>query len=232
MRVDAGVEAGWNVPGAYDSLLAKLIAYGADREEARRKLARALDEFVIEGVPTTIDFHRFAVQHPDFVAGRVSTVTVEREWDLSAITPAAPPEPGEGPAAPSRSFTVEVDGKRLRVALFEPDSSTVARRARRAARAGGGGRGSGPATELLVAPMQGTIVKTAVNEGDRVGAGDLVLVLEAMKMENHISAHRDGVVTTLHVEAGQVVNSGDALATIEDPGGEHHDPRDTDNDDA
>jgi acetyl-CoA/propionyl-CoA carboxylase biotin carboxyl carrier protein len=80
--------------------------------------------------------------------------------------------------------------------------------------------------------MQGTVVKTAVRAGDRVGAGDLVLVLEAMKMENHISAHRDGVVTTLHVEAGQVVNSGDALATIEDPGGEHHDPRDTDNDEA
>jgi len=233
VRVDAGVEVGWTIPGAYDSLLAKLIAYGADREEARRKLARALDEFVVEGVPTTIDFHRFAVAHPDFVAGNVSTVTVEREWDLSVIAASAPPEPGNEPATASRSFTVEVDGKRLRVALFEPGASAgTARRARRAARGGGGGRGSGPATEVLVAPMQGTVVKTAVRAGDRVGAGDLVLVLEAMKMENHISAHRDGVVTTLHVEAGQVVNSGDALATIEDPGGEHHDPRDTDNDEA
>ena len=119
-----------------------------------------------------------------------------------------------------------MDGKRLAVALFEPDTEGP-RRGRRG-RAGAGRGASGVAgSELLTAPMQGTIVKTAVDEGDRVVAGDLVLVLEAMKMENHISAHRDGVVTTLHVAAGDVVNSGDPLATIEERGAEGGgDPRD------
>ncbi len=220
VRVDAGAEAGWEIPRDYDSLVAKLVSYGATREDARRKLARALDEFVIEGVPTTIDFHRFAVEHPDFVAGDVSTVSVEREWDLSGIAAAAPPEPGTGPVAPSRTLTVEVDGKRLEVALFEPDSPGEQRPRR--ARSGGapGSGGGGGATETLAAPMQGTIVKVAVEQGERVAAGDLVLVLEAMKMENHISAHRDGVVATLHAAAGDVVNTGDPLATIEDAAGD------------
>jgi acetyl-CoA/propionyl-CoA carboxylase, biotin carboxylase, biotin carboxyl carrier protein len=228
VRVDAGAEAGWEIPRTYDSMIAKLIAFGADREEARLKLARALDEFVIEGVPTTIDFHRFAVQQADFIDGKVSTITVEREWDLSGIPQPAPAETGDGPAEPSRSFTVEVDGKRMEVALFEPDRPAGGGGGRRRERKAGGARSGsgGGATEVLTAPMQGTIVKAAVEEGATVSAGDLVIVLEAMKMENHISAHRDGVVTTLHVSAGDVVNSGDALATIEDPGsGESEDPR-------
>jgi acetyl-CoA/propionyl-CoA carboxylase biotin carboxyl carrier protein len=232
VRVDSGVEAGWEVPRTYDSLVAKLIAYGADRETARLVLLRALDEFVVDGVPTTIDFHRFALTQPDFIAGDVSTITVEREWDLSPIPQAAAATAGAGERGPSRSFTVEVGGQRLEVALFEPEGgpngapAPRARKARAAAARGKGG--AGPATEVLTAPMQGTIVKTAVEEGARVSAGDLVLVLEAMKMENHISAHRDGVVTTLHVGAGDVVNSGDALARIEDAGGEANDPREAD----
>ena len=230
VRVDAGVEQDWEIPRTYDSLIAKLITYGADREDARRKMVRALDEFVIEGVPTTIDFHRFAMAHPDFIDGKVSTVTVEREWDLSQITPAQPAATGDGPKEPSRTLTVEVGGKRLEVTLFEPDGPTAAgparrQRRQRSAGGGGGGKGAGPASETLVAPMQGTIVKTVAEVGQEVAAGDLVLVLEAMKMENHISAHRDGIVTALHVAAGEVVDSGAALATIEDPGGEHADPR-------
>jgi acetyl-CoA/propionyl-CoA carboxylase biotin carboxyl carrier protein len=238
VRVDSGVEAGWEVPRTYDSLLAKLITYGADREEARRRMLRALDEFEVSGVPTTIDFHRFAFAHPDFVEGRVSTVSVEREWDLSPIAKAPPAEQGAGPAEPSRTFTVEVGGKRLEVAMFEPDRAQ--RRAgprRRDARAPGdkpaaraGSRPAGAATETLVAEMQGTIIKTAVGVGDHVTVGDLVLVLEAMKMENHIRSHRDGVVTELHVQAGDVVSTGDVLATIkEEPGpgeSEPVDPRD------
>jgi acetyl-CoA/propionyl-CoA carboxylase, biotin carboxylase, biotin carboxyl carrier protein len=218
VRVDAGAEAGWEIPRDYDSLVAKLVAYGGDRDDARRKLARALEEFVVEGVPTTIDFHRLAVVHPDFVAGAVSTVSVEREWDLSALAPAAPPEPGDGPAQPSRTFNVEVDGKRLAVALFEPEAGGRDR-PRRARGSRGRGGASGGGSELLSAPMQGTVVKTAVEEGERVRAGDLVLVLEAMKMENHISAHRDGLVTALHVGGGDVVNAGDPLATIGAPDG-------------
>ena len=172
------------------------------------------------------------MQQPDFVAGEVSTVTVEREWDLSGIAAPQPAQSGDGPAEPTRTLTVEVGGKRLEVSLFEPDAPAAAgpaRRQRRSARSsGGGGRGAGSASETLIAPMQGTIVKTVAEVGQPVAAGDLVLVLEAMKMENHISAHRDGVLTALHVEAGQVVDSGEALATIEAAGGEHTDPLDPD----
>ncbi len=212
VRVDAGVEAGWEVPRSYDSLLAKVIAYGADREEARRKLDRAVNEFVVEGVPTTLDFHRHALSHPMFVRGDVSTVSVEREWDLSAIPSAQPATPGDGPSTSSRTFTVEVDGKRMAVALFEPPAQDGNRNRRERPRVKSSGGGSGAD---LVAPMQGTIVKTAVELGAVVAAGDLVLVLEAMKMENRIAAHRDGTVSALHVGAGDVVNAGDLLATID-----------------
>jgi acetyl-CoA/propionyl-CoA carboxylase, biotin carboxylase, biotin carboxyl carrier protein len=221
IRVDAGAETGWEIPRTYDSLIAKLIGYGATRDEARRKLVRACEEFVIAGVPTTLDFHKFALVHPDFIEGRVSTVSVEREWDLSPIGAAEPAAAGEGsPKEPSRTFTVEVGGKRVEVALFEPEGAggggaKAAARPRRERRGGGGG-GGGAGGNTLAAPMQGTIVKAAVEEGAAVSEGDLIVVLEAMKMENHISAHRDGVVTTLHVGAGDVVNAGDALATIDD----------------
>jgi acetyl-CoA/propionyl-CoA carboxylase, biotin carboxylase, biotin carboxyl carrier protein len=221
IRVDAGAETGWEIPRTYDSLIAKLIGYGATRDEARRKLVRACEEFVIAGVPTTLDFHKFALVHPDFIEGRVSTVSVEREWDLSPIGAAEPVAAGEGsPKEPSRTFTVEVGGKRVEVALFEPEGAggggaKAAARPRRERRGGGGG-GGGAGGNTLAAPMQGTIVKAAVEEGAAVSEGDLIVVLEAMKMENHISAHRDGVVTTLHVGAGDVVNAGDALATIDD----------------
>ena len=228
VRVDAGVEAGWEIPRTYDSLIAKLITFGTDRDDARRKMVRALDEFVIEGVPTTIDFHKFAMVQPDFIAGEVSTVTVEREWDLSGIPAAAPAESGAGPQSPSRTLSVEVGGKRLEVALFEPEAAARAhRRERRSGGAGARKGGGGPASETLVAPMQGTIVKTVAEVGAQVSAGDLVLVLEAMKMENHISAHRDGVLTALHVEAGQVVDSGEALATIEAGGEADAEPAET-----
>lgn len=227
IRIDAGVETGWEIPRTYDSLIAKLIGYGATRDEARRKLVRALDELIIEGVPTTVDFHRFALVHPDFVDGNVSTVTVETEWDLSSIPAAAASEAGEGPQEPSQSIAVEVGGKRLDVKLFGLEGLAVsggggggrggAPARKRGGSGGGRGGGAGASSEVLTAPMQGTIVKAAVEVGDTVVAGDLIVVLEAMKMENHISAHRDGVVTALHVAAGDVVNSGDKLASIEAP---------------
>ncbi|MEX2621741.1 MAG: acetyl-CoA carboxylase biotin carboxylase subunit [Egibacteraceae bacterium] len=216
VRVDAAGEAGWTIPSAYDSLVAKLIAYGADREDARRKLARALDEFVVEGVPTTIDFHRVAVAHPDFVAGAVSTVSVETEWDLSAIAAAAPAAPGRGEQSPTRKLTVEVGGKRVEVAVFDPEDAPDPPRRGPARRASSVPRPASTATAptVLSAPMQGTIVKTAAEAGQAVAAGDLIVVLEAMKMENHVTAERDGVLAELHVAAGDVVNTGDPLATI------------------
>ena len=222
VRVDAAAVEGWEVPRAYDSLIAKLITYGADREEARRKMVRALAEFVIEGVPTTLDFHRVAFEHPDVVAGRVSTVSVETEWDLSGIAPAPAPQEGGGPATPDRTLVVEIGGRRLEVAVFDPEGALGAA-AGPAAGAPARSRRDRAATVRsasstdLVAPMQGTIVKTAVAIGDTVAMGDLVLVLEAMKMENAITAHRAGVVTALPIEAGQTVSAGSVLATIEDP---------------
>ncbi len=210
VRVDEGADTGWEIPGDYDSLVAKLIGFGATRDEARRKLARACEEFVVEGVPTTLDFHRFALVHPDFVAGEVSTISVEREWDLSPIGSAAPASSGAGPRTPSRSIVVEVAGKRLPVDVFEPEAEQ--RRRRRSTK--GATVASGPGE--LTAPMQGTIVKTAVSVGDPVSAGDVVAVLEAMKMENNISADRDGVISALEVAAGSAVNVGDLVAVVSD----------------
>ena len=212
VRVDGGAVAGWEIPRDYDSLVAKMIAYGEDRDEARRKLLRACGEFVVEGVPTTLDFHRFALAHHDFVAGNVATTTVEGEWDLSAISPAEGAQPGAGPVSPSSTYLVEVDGRRFEVALYEPEHANQVNRRRRAGSAAGQSAGPGQ----LTAPMQGTVVKTPVGVGDAVERGDLVVALEAMKMENHLTADRDGVITTLEVAPGDVVHSGDLLAVIGD----------------
>jgi acetyl-CoA/propionyl-CoA carboxylase biotin carboxyl carrier protein len=212
VRLDAGVVEGWDVPVTYDSLLAKLITYGADRDQARRVMARACDEFVVEGVPTTLTFHRFALAHPDIVDGTVSTVSVETEWDLSGLPPDAEAVPGVGPATPSATWTVEVDGRALEVAVFDPAAAPQERPRRQRRRSGGG-----VTDDHVVAPMQGTVVKVAVSEGDTVSAGDLVVVLEAMKMENHITAPRDGVVTRLLAEPGAVVQQGEGLFVIETP---------------
>jgi acetyl-CoA/propionyl-CoA carboxylase biotin carboxyl carrier protein len=213
VRLDAGVTAGVDVPPTFDSLLAKLITYGADREQARRVMVRACDEFEVTGVPTTLPFHRMALEHPDFIAGTVSTISVEHEWDLSTLPmdPLAVP----GTAAPGgRAYTVEVDGRAVQVAVFDPsdDAGARARPARRRQRAGAAGTNHDAA---LLSPMQGTVVKVVPEVGTVVTAGELVLVLEAMKMENHVSAHREGVLTAVHVEPGDVVQQGEPLFTIE-----------------
>ena len=213
VRVDSGVTAGWDVPSTYDSLLAKLIGYGADREQARRVLVRACDEFRVAGVPTTLPFHRMALVHPDFVAGTVSTVSVEQDWDLSGLPHDPAPVPAQGSAQVSGTYTVEVDGRAVQVAVFEPPGT-----------AGSGSRTGqrrvatalGPVSVAeLVSPMQGTVVKVAAQAGDAVATGDLVLVLEAMKMENHVVAHRDGTLTAIHVNVGDVVQQGVPLFVID-----------------
>ncbi|HSK91087.1 MAG TPA: acetyl-CoA carboxylase biotin carboxylase subunit [Euzebyales bacterium] len=214
VRLDAGVAAGYEIPPTYDSLLAKLIAHGADRDHARRVLIRACAEFEITGVPTTLSFHRMALEHPDFVAGTVSTVSVEQEWDLSGLPADAPADAGEGALGPSRAYTVEVDGRMVDVKVFDRPGGTMPSRGRtrRYRRTGV----LGPASDAdLRSPMQGTVVKVAVEVGATVVTGDLVLVLEAMKMENHVAAHRDGVLTAIHAEPGAVVHQGEALFTIE-----------------
>ena len=217
VRVDGVGEADWEIPRSYDSLIAKLITTGSDREQARRRMVRALTELEIEGVPTTVDFFRVAFEHDDFITANTATISVEKEWDLSGIPVAPMPGAAEDDEAPAQEVTVEVGGKRLAVtvrglaAAAAPAPSTAKRK-----RGSSGSGGAAASGDDLAAPMQGTIVKVAVEEGATVEEGDLVAVLEAMKMENAIKAHKAGTVTALPVEAGAVVNSGDVLATIAD----------------
>jgi acetyl-CoA/propionyl-CoA carboxylase, biotin carboxylase, biotin carboxyl carrier protein len=231
VRFDTGAESGYEVPRDYDSMIAKLIVWGADRDAARARMARALDELVLEGIPTTVPFHQLAMTHEQFAAGEHSTVSVETEWDLSSLQPQGPAAAGAGEdGGPSREVTVEVGGRRLEVKVFGElatggggaggGGGGAAAAKRRGRGAGtGGARAHAAASEDLVAPMQGTVVKYAVEEGAEVAAGDLVVVLEAMKMENNITAHRDGTVTALHFAAGDVVESGAVLAHIESGAG-------------
>jgi acetyl-CoA/propionyl-CoA carboxylase, biotin carboxylase, biotin carboxyl carrier protein len=225
VRLDTGAESDYEVPRDYDSMIGKLIVWGADRDQARGRMRRALKELVIEGIPTTVTFHELAMRNEQFAAGEHSTVSVETEWDLSSLQPQAPSTPGEEPEGPSRDVTVEVGGRRLSVRVFGElaaggggggGSNATAKRRKRGG--GGGGGRHAAATEDLVAPMQGTVVKYAVEEGAEVAAGDLVVVLEAMKMENNINAHRDGTVTNVGFAAGDVVESGAILARIESDG--------------
>ena len=220
VRLDTGAEPGYTVPRDYDSMIGKLIVWAADRDGARARMSRALAELELTGIPTTVPFHQLAMTNEQFAAAEHCTASVEREWDLSTLTPQAPPDAGEDPAGPAREVTVEVAGRRLDVRVFgdlatggNPGPATSARRTRRAGNRDGAGA---IATEDLVAPMQGTVITYSVDEGDAVQAGDTVVVLEAMKMENTIAAHRDGVVTSLPHEPGTTVESGGILARIED----------------
>jgi acetyl-CoA/propionyl-CoA carboxylase, biotin carboxylase, biotin carboxyl carrier protein len=229
VRLDTSAFPGYEIPRVYDSMFGKLIVWGENRDVARMRLVRAIDEMVVEGIPSTLAFGRLAMLNEQFAAGEHSTNSVEMEWDLSGLTPHGPAASGDDDAGPAREVTVEVGGRRLEVKVYG-ELATVA--AAGAAGAGGGGaarrsRAGGEtkarataASEDLVAPMQGTVVKYAVAEGDTVKAGDLVVVLEAMKMENNINAHRDGVVTSINHAAGDVVESGAILAHIEGGGDE------------
>jgi acetyl-CoA/propionyl-CoA carboxylase biotin carboxyl carrier protein len=219
VRVDAGVKAGWTVPQAYDSLLAKLIVWGEDREQARRRMLRALDEFVIEGVPTTIPFHRLAMLDADFIAGDVSTTLVEEGMDLSSLRPAPPPERAAVMKPPPRRLVIELQDKRFDVEIIpqEPVRVPERRRTPRSPKALERARAEmgGPGKEIVKTPMQGTIVKVLVADGDTVTPGQTLVVLEAMKMENHVTAHQAGRVSGITVSEGQTVATGAVIATIE-----------------
>ena len=222
VRVDSGFGAESEIPRSYDSLIAKLVVWAEDRDTARARMTRALDEFVIEGVKTTVPFHRMIMQDPRFASGDISTSFVENELDLSGLARARPATTADPVSPlPERTVTVEVDGKRFEVAVrglagvAAGVTASVPRPAAPVAETKAGG-GAGPhVKETVRAPMQGTVVKTAVSVGDAVKAGDLLLVLEAMKMENHISAPRDGTVVELPVSPGVNVETGAPLAVIE-----------------
>jgi acetyl-CoA/propionyl-CoA carboxylase biotin carboxyl carrier protein len=222
VRWDSGVEQGGEVIGAFDSMLAKLIVTGASRAEALQRARRALDELTVEGMPTVIPFHRAVVRDDAFTGEpfTVHTRWIETEWD-NQVAPydAAPAEPGDD--APRQTVVVEVGGRRLEVSLpaglaaggGAPGTPGAAAKARKR---GGGGSGSAASGDSLTSPMQGTIVKVAVEDGATVEAGDLVVVLEAMKMEQPITAHKAGTVSGLSAEVGAAVTSGAVLCTIAD----------------
>jgi acetyl-CoA/propionyl-CoA carboxylase biotin carboxyl carrier protein len=219
VRLDSGYEAGDTVSQFYDNLVAKLIVWAPDREAARRRMLRALDETEITGIATTIPADVAILSHPDFAEAKHSTKWVEDVLDLSGLT-VAPPEaapPAEG-AVPTvqRDVTAEVDGRRFSVKLWVPDLVAVAApqgvvRPKRAAQAAAGASGSGDVT----VPMQGTIVKVLVAVGDTVEAGQTICLLEAMKMENAVNAEKNGVIKEVRVSAGASVGAGDIVAVIE-----------------
>jgi acetyl-CoA/propionyl-CoA carboxylase biotin carboxyl carrier protein len=225
VRVDSGVAAGYEVAAVYDPLIAKLIVHGADREHARRRMLRALDEFWIEGPKTLIGFHKALLSHECFVRGETCAGLVESE-ELAARAAALDGEahPGLprnslllGSSATGRTVerarTVEVDGRRfeVRVAAPEPEWVELARRRRERVHAGAGGAGG---RDAVVSPMQGTVLSVAVAEGDAVEAGAVICVVEAMKMENEVHAHRAGVVTGLSVEPGEPVATGQVICVL------------------
>ncbi|MFN2545607.1 MAG: biotin carboxylase N-terminal domain-containing protein [Actinomycetota bacterium] len=192
VRVDSGYNEGDEVPGAYDSLIAKLIVWARTREEARLRMLRSLDEFVIEGVATTIPAHRALLRHPTFVDGSYTTRTVEE----GALASLEPPVSGE----PDRHVLV-VGGRPVR--LWHP---AIGAAATGAAPAGSGG--------VVVSPMHGTVIDVLVKQGDEVRQGDPVAVLETMKMETRVEAAVAGTVTSVNIESGAVVESGEVIATI------------------
>jgi acetyl-CoA/propionyl-CoA carboxylase biotin carboxyl carrier protein len=216
VRVDSGCQMGSEIPQAYDSLIGKLICYGSDRAEAIARTERALDEFVIEGVKTTIPFHRLVAGSEWFGRGDFHTKTVETDLDLKEL-PTKPSAIAGGqaiaPTGAGRVITVELEGKRFDVQLTEKLDPATQRQKPKPPESSGRSKHGGSG-ENIVAPMQGTIIKTLVNVGDKVNPGDGIAVLEAMKMENLIQCHRAGVVKELKVEAGQLLETGALIASI------------------
>ena len=220
VRVDSGVAAGYEVSGSYDPMVAKLIVHGEDRQHARQRMLRALGEFWIEGPTTLIGFHKALLAHPCFVSGETCHGVVESE-DLAARVAELDGEPSllQGKTVldgrmVERVRTVEVDGRRFEVRLSEPEPAwrALARRRRDRVAQGAGGAGG---SDAVVSPMQGTVLTVPVADGDAVEAGQVICIVEAMKMENEVRAHRGGTVRNLSVEAGQSVTTGQVICTIE-----------------
>jgi acetyl-CoA/propionyl-CoA carboxylase, biotin carboxylase, biotin carboxyl carrier protein len=222
VRLDDGYEQGETVPGAFDSLVAKLVITGRDRTQALERSRRALEEFVVEGMPTAIPFHRAVVDDPAFV-GDGSTFGVYTSWIETEFDNRIPPYDGsadatDGPPDEERqAVTVEVDGRRIEVVLpagfaTGAGASSKERKPKREKRKSG----AAASGDAVTSPMQGTIVKVAVTDGQEVGEGDAIVVLEAMKMEQPIRAHRAGTVTGLSAEVGDSVSSGAVICEVKD----------------
>jgi acetyl-CoA/propionyl-CoA carboxylase biotin carboxyl carrier protein len=225
VRLDSGVVAGSVIGGQFDSMLAKLIVTGATRAEAIERARRALDEFHVEGLATVIPFHRAVVSDPAFIGDddgfTVHTRWIETEWN-NTVEPFTGGGEIEDDEQPRQKVVVEVGGRRLEVSL--PGGLALGNgggtadagvgRKKPKPRKRGAHAGAAASGDAVTAPMQGTVVKVAVEEGQTVAVGDLVVVLEAMKMENPVTAHKDGVITGLSVEAGAAITQGTVLAEI------------------
>lgn len=218
VRVDSGVREGSVIGGQFDSMLAKLIVWGQDRETALQRARRALSEYTVEGLPTVIPFHQAIVSDPAFTAENgsfdVYTKWIEEEWVGELPAYVDPDAPAEDDADPAQKFVVEVAGRRIEIALpsnliFGGGSPRKKSKKRR-----GGGAKAAASGDAVVAPMQGTVIKVNVEEGQEVAEGDVVLILEAMKMENPVKAHKSGTVTGLAVEQGAQINKGTPLLEI------------------
>ncbi len=220
VRVDAGIESGSVIGGNFDSLLAKVIVSGETRAEALERSRRVLDEMVVDGMATVLPFHRSIVRDPAFTSEPFSVHTrwIETEW-AGGVPPFSPPTaPSADEPVERETVVVEVGGKRVEVTLPAFTGTAVATPSGRPATAArrGPGKKAAAATsgDSLTSPMQGTIVKVAVSDGDEVAAGDLIVVLEAMKMEQPLNAHRAGVVSGLEAKVGDAVASGAAICEI------------------
>jgi acetyl-CoA/propionyl-CoA carboxylase biotin carboxyl carrier protein len=220
VRVDSGVTAGSEVPGLYDPLVAKLVVHGVDREHARRRMLRALDEFEIGGITTLLGFHRALLEHPCFVEGRTchgvveSEELAERARQLSHLQTSVPTQ-SDGFPQRARRLTLELDGRRYEVETTEPEPPYLELARRRRDRGHGGAHAG--TKDAVVTPMQGTVLAVEVAEGDEVQPGDVICIVEAMKMENEITAHRAGIVTDLSVEPGQAVSNGQVVCVVAEP---------------
>jgi acetyl-CoA/propionyl-CoA carboxylase biotin carboxyl carrier protein len=226
VRWDGGYAEGDTISQYYDNLIGKLVVWAPDRDQAIARMLRALSEFEIGGVKTTIPAHVVLLQTAEFREARHSTKWVEDEVDAASFTTAAPaalevaPPAADDPALVERTVPVEVDGRRYSVKVWLPDapvaSRATTRTPQRRPKPGAGSGGSGAVgSGTLTAPMQGTIVKVLVEVGASVETGQAVLVLEAMKMENQINAETSGTVKELRVKPGDGVGTGDVLAIIE-----------------
>jgi acetyl-CoA/propionyl-CoA carboxylase, biotin carboxylase, biotin carboxyl carrier protein len=226
VRVDSGVEEGSEITPLYDPMIAKLIVGATTREDATARMLRALDEFEIEGPATLIPFHKALLRSEQWRRGETCRDLVEdAKWLKSLAPEAAPvpvPEEGEQAEQVERDYTVEVSGRRFDVKVIgppsagghaSPNSSVAGRKPPRRERAGGGG-GQDASSETLISPLQGTILRVSVEKGQEVESGALVCVIEAMKMENEITAHRSGKVEELSVAEGGSIGTGDPIAII------------------
>jgi acetyl-CoA/propionyl-CoA carboxylase biotin carboxyl carrier protein len=228
VRVDSGVLAGSEITPLYDPMVAKLIVWDTDRESATRRMARALGEFDVDGVRTLIPFHKAIMASEQWAKAETCRDLIEdRAW-LKTLAFEKQPKPEDGEAEPlERTYVVEVSGKRFDVKVHgdaiaapsgAPAAGNAAARPKRARRASSGGGGAGGGGDQLASPLQGNVFKVLVEQGATVEEGALICIIEAMKMENEITAHKAGVIAELPISEGAAVSAGDTLAVITSPG--------------